>query len=318
MMQGPRGGCKPEVVPSPDRAPETAPGYHQAAGSVNGDRSTTALEGRDTMKRHADRRWVGAWTSRAITAVLWAGGLTLAARAGEEMVPFPIDWANLDRSVIDGASFLKAPAGQAGFVRVDGSRLVFPDGARFRVWGVNVVADGGFPTHDEADRLAADLARLGVNAVRFHGLDASWGGREIFEKGADTTRRLDAENLDRFDYLVASLKQRGIYSNINLNVFRTFRPGDGVRDAKLLGLGKSATFFNPRLVELQKEYARQLLTHRNAYTGKPYTAEPAVLCIELVNENSVLEGWCNWRLVGRTTPMPTGPGGQSRPRTPAS
>ena len=110
--------------------------------------------------------------------------------------------------------------------------------------------------------------------------------------------------MERFDYLVWQLKKRGIYTNLNLNVFRKYKAGDGVRDFGPLYFGKSATYFNPRLLELQRDYARKLLTHRNRYTGNEYRHEPAVSCVELVNENSVLEGWVNWRLVGRDEEHP--------------
>ena len=42
-----------------------------------------------------------------------------------------------------------------------------------------------------------------------------------------------------------------------------------------------------------------MLTHKNAYTGNEYRHEPAIGFVELVNENSVLEGWVGGRLIGR-------------------
>ena len=161
---------------------------------------------------------------------------------------------------------------------------------------MNLCGPDCFPTHDDAEALAADLARLGVNAVRFHHMDSTWS--RIFDARFDDTRHLDAESMDRLDYLIAALKKRGIYANINLNVGRHYKKGDGVRDYEALGYGKSATFFNRRLIELQEEYARQLLTHTNAYTGKEYRHEPAVALVEIINENSVIEGWLSGRLAG--------------------
>ena len=72
-----------------------------------------------------------------------------------------------------------------------------------------------------------------------------------------------------------------------------------MRDRELLGFAKALTYFNPRLIELQKEYARQLLTHRNPYTGNEYRHEPAVAIVELVNENSIVESWFSGRLLGK-------------------
>lgn len=174
-----------------------------------------------------------------------------------------------------------------------------PDGSRFRIWGVNLSAADCYPTKDEAVLLAADLARMGVNCVRFHHMDNSWG-RNIFDRSREDTRHLDPDSLDRLDFLMAQLKERGIYSNLNLNVSRNYKAGDEVRDYLALGSGKSATFFNPRLIELQREYARQLLTHRNPYTGHEYRHEPAVAVVEIVNENSLLEAWAEGRLTGTT------------------
>jgi hypothetical protein len=55
------------------------------------------------------------------------------------------------------------------------------------------------------------------------------------------------------------------------------------------------TYVGPRLPELQREYARLLLTRCNPYTVSEYRNEPAITLVELVNENSVLEFWMrNW------------------------
>ncbi len=229
---------------------------------------------------------------------------SLATAAETSPLPFPMDHESPGTPLVDNSHFLDGPAGKGGFIRVEGEHLVGPDGSRFRIWGVNMTGPACFPEREDAVRLADDLARMGVNCVRFHGLDSAWG-RSAIDYSRDDTQRLDEENLDRFDYFVHELKQRGIYSNLNINVFRKYKPGDGVRDPKPLGLGKSATYFNPRLLQLQRDYARQLLTHKNRHTGNEYRYEPAVACVEMLNENSVLEGWLNWRLVGKDVEKPS-------------
>ena len=45
------------------------------------------------------------------------------------------------------------------------------------------------------------------------------------------------------------------------------------------------------MIALQKEYARDLLTHVNPYTKAAYTDEPAVAFIEINNENALLDEW---------------------------
>ncbi|MHB8901562.1 MAG: hypothetical protein ACYC6Y_22650, partial [Thermoguttaceae bacterium] len=223
----------------------------------------------------------------------------LAAPADDLLKPYQIDWSKADQSVLDMSGFLQSLAGQGGFVRVDGRRLVKPDGSRLRIWGVNLTGPECFPSKDLAPSVAGDLARSGVNCVRFHHIDGPWS--PLFDKTRNDTAQFDPDALDRLDFFIAQLKQRGIYSNLNLNVSRQYKPGDGVRDAELLGYGKSATYFNPRLIELQHDYARKLLTHRNPYTANEYRSEPAVATVEMVNENSVLEAWVGRRLVGKDT-----------------
>ena len=208
-------------------------------------------------------------------------------------VPQPVDWTTLGDSVIDHSHFLVAPAGKTGRLRRDGARIVDGEGNRVRFWGINLSGNAGTPSHEDADLLADIFARWGFNRVRLHGFDASWG--DIFPDG-DTTRELDSNALDRLGYFVAALKAKGVYTNLNLNVAREYRSGDGVRDHEKLGYAKGPTFYDPRLIELQKEYARQLLTWRNPHTGLTFAEDPAVCTVEVVNENSLLEAWGNGRL----------------------
>src|SRR5699024_5063876 len=101
------------------------------------------------------------------------------------------------------------------------------------------------------------------------------------------------------------LKQRGIYTNLNLNVGRTYKPGDEVPDSEAVRIWKGMTFVGERLIELQKIYARDLLTHHNPYTGTEYRHEPAVAIVEIVNESSLYEFWMrNWLRGERTTGSP--------------
>jgi len=228
--------------------------------------------------------------------------LALAAAFAEEprMVPFEMPWRPNPRSVLDLSGLLERPAGRGGRVTARGGHLVAPSGRRFRVWGVNLTGGACFPDPSDAPAVAEHLARFGINCVRFHFLDSGWGrGASLFPPDGDTTRRLDPAALARFDRFVFELKKRGIYSNINLNVGRVYRAADGVPDRELIGLGKALQYFDDHIAELHREYATQLLTHRNPHTGTEYRNEPAVLIVELVNENSIVESWFSGRLRGK-------------------
>lgn len=190
----------------------------------------------------------------------------------------------------------EAPAGKHGFVRTsEEGQFVLENGERIRFWGVGVGQQLLCPTHEVADRMAERLAGFGVNLVRVQGLDAV-----IFDGQKGNTRSLDPEKLDRFDYLVAGLKEHGIYVDIVLATFRRFESGDGVVDwdaPTLRGsyekerLLRSIAFFDPYVLALQREFADQLLSHRNPYTGNTYAEEPSVAMIEIVNETTLMYGW---------------------------
>jgi hypothetical protein len=228
--------------------------------------------------------------------------LAVSSAAGAEVVmqPFTMDWRDNAGPLVDLSVLLEAPAGKDGPVGIRDGHLATADGRRWRIWGVNMTGSACFPSRADAPVVAAHLARFGVNCVRFHFLDSNWSD-SLFVKGRSDTRVLDPNSLDRLDYFVAQLKKRGIYTDLNLNVGRVFRRGDGVRDYQYLGLAKVVNYFDEQVQMLHKEYAKQLLTHRNPYTNAEYRSEPAVAIVELVNENSIVEAWFSDRLLGKNT-----------------
>lgn len=215
-----------------------------------------------------------------------------------DLRPFPMDSNGLSGGEADVSFLLQAPAGKDGFIGIRNGHLATPGGKRFRIWGINVAGGACTPSKEAGRLVAAQFARFGLNCVRFHRLDTTSG---LIDAKRKDTRALDPAQLDRFDYFVAELKNRGIYVDLNLNVGRRYKPGDGVRDSELIGLAKALTLFDDRLITLEREFARQLLTHYNPYTKSEYRNEPAVLMIEMVNENSITESWVKKRLLGKST-----------------
>ncbi len=240
-------------------------------------------------------------------ATVLIGAFLLSAQANDGWIPSPLSWDDASPTATHiGRLVLDPPAGRHGFLTVQGDGFRFRDGTPAHFWGINLSAGANFPDHDVADRLAARLAKLGFNLVRLHHMDSAAEPRGIWEKGRDAPR-LSTVQLDRLDYLIARLKAAGIYVDVNLHVGRSFTEAEGVVEAsRIPRLSKFVTLFDPRLIELQKDYARQLLTHRNPYTGRRYVDEPAVALVELTNENSLFAGWFSGAL-DRTAEAVTGP-----------
>ncbi|MBM3859519.1 MAG: hypothetical protein FJ395_07715 [Verrucomicrobia bacterium] len=226
--------------------------------------------------------------------------LLAVARADDNWPAFSVEWNKAASSPAD-VSFLLKPANDR--ITVKNGHLVRGDGSRFRIWGINATGQAGLPATNAAPIIAARLAALGINCVRFHFLDKP-GALIVGDR--NDTRALDPDAFARLDRFIFELKKRGIYTDLNLNVYRTYKSGDGVREHEQLGIGKGATYFDERLIELQREYARQLLTHVNPHTGRAYNDEPAVAIVEFVNENSLVEAWLNGRLEGTQTKKPAG------------
>lgn len=210
---------------------------------------------------------------------------------GIKLQPYVVDHRKAAGSVIDLSFLSEAPAGRTGFVRVENGHVVKPNGEPIRFWGVNLTewtrGSASIPSKEDAPMWADALARHGINLVRLHFLDLP-APRGMIDSTRDDSQHFDAGQLDREDFFIAELLQRGIYVNWNLNVGRRFKDGDGVLSTKV---GKGPLLFNRRLIELQKDYARQILTHVNPYTQRAYAAEPGVAIVEIVNEDAIYLGW---------------------------
>ena len=243
-----------------------------------------------TMKRHQIALLV-------LAAACLRGSLSAHAQTQSGLVPFTMDHRRgaMQPSPVDVSFLLDAPAGKHGFVKVANAHLVTGDGKRIRFWGVNITdwspGSRQIPSKQDAPLWAATLARFGINSVRFQFLDLETP-RGLIKSGTGNTRSLDPEAFDREDFFIAELEKRGIYIDFNLLVGRPFSEGDGVHDAKLLHEGaKGTSLFDGRMIELQKEYAEQLLGHLNPYTHRRYTEDPAVAIIEINNEDAINVGY---------------------------
>ena len=196
--------------------------------------------------------------------------------------------------IMDFSYLNEMPAGQHGAVTVKDGNFVFEDGTPIRFWGVDMGFACATPAKEVAEAMAAELASSGVNFVRLHAIDCTYSG-VVDYTGYTTGKATGAllkDNLDRMDYLVYCLKQKGIYIHLDTNAGRVMSTGDGFTEEEVKEL-QDATLrgyhvFVERIAKKELEFAKELLGHQNPYTGMRYCEDPVFAVVQLMNESSVL------------------------------
>lgn len=210
--------------------------------------------------------------------------------AGPEWIPLDtrLDIAAgsaLDLTNVGGTD---APAGRHGRViaRPDG-QFAFeqdPETPR-RFYGVNLCFGALYLTHEEAERLAERLARLGYNAVRVHHYEGELVGRG----GAGDATAARPDKLAQLDDLFAALVRRGLYVTTDLYVSRPVPARaiwDGAAGDVAMDDFKMLVPVNERAFANWQGFARTLLTHVNPHTGRSYAEEPALAWLCMINEGN--------------------------------
>lgn len=200
---------------------------------------------------------------------------------------FVIPDSDTTQNAVDMSFLNEKIAGESGFIKVQDGHFVNGKGERIRFFGTNLTFSSCFPDKETAKNIAGRLRKLGMNVVRFHHMDNQPTPGGIWDK---SMKELDTAQLEKLDWLVYQLKIHGIYSNINTHVSREY-PGSEYKEIGNFNYGKGIDQFYRPYIDMQKDYAKKLLTHKNAYTGNIYAEEPAVAFVEVNNENSLLSNW---------------------------
>ena len=137
----------------------------------------------------------------------------------------------------------------------------------------------GVDRKEAIDRDVYHMSRLGINAYRIHVWDV-----EISDGEGNL---LENEHLDLLDYTIASFAKRGAKTLITAIAF--WGNGWPERDDKSLPgfsnqLSKREATVDKHCIAAQERYLKQLLNHRNPYTGYAYKDDPNIVAVELNNE----------------------------------
>ncbi|MBT3291226.1 MAG: cellulase family glycosylhydrolase, partial [Victivallales bacterium] len=115
--------------------------------------------------------------------------------------------------------------------------------------------------------------RLGLDVIRLHCWD-----REISDRQGNL---LDNEHLALLDYLLAEARKRGIYAVLTpIAWWGTPNACDGFSNH--YDMPQMTTEEAPR--KAQQRFLGQFVTHRNRFTGKTHSEDPAVIAFEVINE----------------------------------
>ncbi len=153
-------------------------------------------------------------------------------------------------------------------------------------------------SNDNIKQLIRDFAvkvrRQGYNMVRLQGIDILLMGYE------SSYAKFDPKNLDALQYLLFCLKQEGIYFGIDLFSYTGYDKFKSQwYDAMALNY-KERMYFDPKARQMWLDGVTNLLTARNPYTKLTLIEEPALVYVDMHNEQE-LGIW--------TTPVPMTKGG---------
>ena len=208
-------------------------------------------------------------------------------KPGKEWIPLVYERKLTRGGPLDFSFLNDAPAGKYGAVRVSPEGTLTFERApekRIRFYGVNLCFSASFLSDAALTELADYLAYCGYNSVRIHHHE-----NDMLDRRAADSLTFDPKKLDMLDRLVAAMKKRGIYITTDLYCSRKLRPGDRIpgyptasaKQAKMLFMVEDAALEN------YKEFARRWMNHRNPYTGLTWGEDPAIWCVNIVNEDSI-------------------------------
>ena len=301
-------------------APKTGFAWHLPGGqavTVRFDRPIQTSLQRDMEMRlwYASGSLAAGRQSLALTFT-FPEGTRLAQSVRERMGPAqPEGWLSgalqWDKSPVDLSFLNDKPAGRHGFLQVRDDEFAFEDGTPARFWGGNLAAYALFSDKSLMEQQAERIARLGFNLMRIHHHDSTaWVSPTVIDRNQPHSQALDAQGMDRLDYLIHCLKRQGVYVFLDLHVGRQFRPGDAVpgfadldHENRGAGEAKGFCYYNSRIEQLMQDFSNRYLSHANPYTGLAYKDDPAVVAVLLTNENDLTSHFGNAMLGDKGNPF---------------
>lgn len=135
-------------------------------------------------------------------------------------------------------------------------------------------------TKKNIEEWAALVKCQGYSMVRFQNIDS-------FLMGASKTSEFDPKGLDRFDYIIASLKRNGIYTFIDIISYYGFEKGGLGWDYSEIKRWKERIFFDQSVRDMWLAGMNRLMKHVNPYTKMALADDPALVGVTFFNEQDI-------------------------------
>lgn len=205
---------------------------------------------------------------------------------GSNWVQLPQSLSVQTGSALDWRDTFAQPAGSKGWLSVNSAgKFVFQNDSSKpqRFYGANLAHYACFPSKTEATQLADNLAKMGYNTVRLHHIDYI-----LTEGTSANSTTINPTRLDQINYLIAKLRERGIYVSIDLYSLRSPKSGEVISGVPSFNDYKALLLVSNSARQNWLSYSTNLLNSMNPYTGLRWKEDPAIAWICLVNESTPL------------------------------
>lgn len=142
----------------------------------------------------------------------------------------------------------------------------------------------GYVDGDRKSMIKEDLDHF--KRMKWEGLRLCfWGDYQNSDKEGNL---LENDHLDLLDFLIAEAVRRDIYMLLSPIVTYSSQWPDVMSDTTNTGFSKyypkHTLIHDEEAIKAQENYWKQILNHRNRYTGRSLKDEPHILFLELINE----------------------------------
>ncbi len=235
---------------------------------------------------------------------------SLPMSGGRQTIRADAQWRPVDlrdllvkrHTALDLSFLLDAPAGKHGFIEVNRQgQLVFADEpgrpARFLcdAYNMAVITSTLMPfTQTRIREFARQEARMGINALRPHNLDA------FLMFGSKQDGVLNPKQLKLWDYFSAALRSQGIYLFLDLTTYSLFNKNNIWTGGGAARHFDTRIYWDPYVRDVWRRGVTTLLDHVDPYTGLALKDNPQVIVMQTRNESTLFK----FLTLGRPRPHP--------------